>query len=77
MFAKKLASIEELEKSEQEVFESVGPSNAIEKSELIVNPVDGLFDLFLYLTSTSFVDNPQFSELSLGWMLWFGNVKQH
>ena len=56
MFAGELASIEDLERSKEEVFKGIGPLNAINTFELMVNFFDGLFDLFSLSIFASFVD---------------------
>ena len=56
MFARKLASIENLKRSEQEMFEGVRALNTIEKSKSITNSFDDLFNLFFPLALTFFVD---------------------
>ena len=66
MFAIKLASIEDLKRLEQRVSECVGLSNAIKVFKSMVNPFDGLFNSFLPLVLTFFINISQSSELSLG-----------
>ena len=48
MFTRELASIENLERSEHGVSESVRPSNVIKVVELMTNPFKGLLDLFSF-----------------------------
>ena len=66
MFDIVLASIEDLKRLEQGVFESVRALNVIKASELMANPFDDLFNLFSLSTLASFTDIPQFSGLLLG-----------
>ena len=58
MFARELASIEDLERSKQEVSRGVGLSDAFKASELMINLFNDLFDLFSPLVLVSFVDFP-------------------
>ena len=62
LFARELVSIEDLKRSEQEASEGVGSSDAVEGSELMANPFDGLFDLFSSSILAFFADIPQSSE---------------
>ena len=66
MFARKLASIENLERSKQGVFESVKPSNAFKVSESMANLFNSLFDLFSPSALAFFINIPQYSGLRLG-----------
>ena len=66
MFARELASIKNLERSEQGTSGGVRPSDAVKTSELIVNSFDGLFDSFSPLILAAFVDIPQSSGPPLG-----------
>ena len=66
MFARKLVSIEGLERLDQGASRGIGPSDAVKVFKLIVNPFDGLFDSFFPLVLAFFVYIPQFSGLPLG-----------
>ena len=61
MFARELASIEDLERSEQEVPGGVGLSDVVKAPELMVNPFDNLLDLFSRSVLVSFVDSSKSS----------------
>ena len=66
MFARELASIKDLERSEQGASEDVGLSDAVEVSEPIVNSFNSLFDSFPPSVLAFFLDISQFSRPPLG-----------
>ena len=66
IFARKLVSIKDLERSEQGASEDIGLSNTVKMFESMVNPFDGLFDSFSPSVLTSFVDISQSSGPPLG-----------
>ena len=59
MFARDLASIKNLERSKQGVSGGVRLSDAIKASELIVNLLNDLFDLFSSSILAFFINIPQ------------------
>ena len=65
MFARELASIENLEEQEQAA-KKITVAAEIPESTLMVDPFSGLFDLFLPLVLAAFADIPQSSKMYLG-----------
>ena len=59
MFARELASIEDLERSEQRASKGVGLSGTFKTSELMTNSFDSLYDSFSPLVLVFFIDNSQ------------------
>ena len=66
MFVRKLAFIEDLERSKQGACGGIGPPDVVEAFESTANSFDGLFDLFSPSVLASFVDISQSFRPSLG-----------
>ena len=65
MFARELASIEDLEEQEQAA-NKITVAAEIPESTSMVDPFSGLFDLLLPLVLAAFANIPQSSEMPLG-----------
>ena len=65
MFARKLASIKDLEKQEQAANKTTVVAEIPELTS-IVDPFSGLFDLLLPLVLAAFANIPQSSKMPLG-----------
>ena len=65
MFARELASIEDLKEQEQAANKTTVAAE-IPESTSMVDPFSGLFDLFLPLVLAAFADIPQSSKMPLG-----------